>query len=387
VSADEAPVRSRRSPARGNGRGTGRRGGGSVVAVTGAASGVGALLTERLAAHDEVRKVIAVDDVRGEATGVTWRIVDVTSPTLVTRLSGVDTVVHLAIDTGIERAGDSDDAAQPPTTGAGSSGRNVRGTQAVLTAAAAAGVRRVVLCTSAMVYGALPDNPVPLEEDAPLRAEPDGALVAELLEIEELAARAPRAHPGLSVTVVRPAVLVGPGIDSLLTRHFEAPRLLVLRGTHPRWQFCHVDDLASALELAALGAVEGVVTVGCEGWLDQEQVERLSGIRRIELPSTLAFGTAERLHRLGVVPAPASDLQYVVHPWVVPSTRLRAAGWRPAYDNETALGALLEQVSGHHAVAARRLGRKDATLGAAGAAVAVVGTAAMVRRARRRRRG
>jgi hypothetical protein len=113
----------------------------------------------------------------------------------------------------------------------------------------------------------------------------------------------------------------------------------------------------------------------------------ISGMRRIELPSSLALGTAERLHRLGVIPAPASDLQYVMHPWVVPSTRLRAAGWRPTYDNPTALGVLLEQVSGHHALAARRVGRRDATIGAAGAAVAVVGTAALVRRARKKRRG
>ena len=70
----------------------------------------------------------------------------------------------------------------------------------------------------------------------------------------------------------------------------------------------------------------GVVTVGCEGWLEQAEVEMVSGLRRIELPAALAFGTAERLHRLGVIPAPASDLQYVVHPWVVPSTRLREAG-------------------------------------------------------------
>jgi hypothetical protein len=87
-----------------------------------------------------------------------------------------------------------------------------------------------------------------------------------------------------------------------------------------------------------------------------------------------------------VIRAPASDLQYFVHPWVVPSTRLRDAGWRPAYDNVTALGLLLEQARGHHAVAARRVGRRDATIGAAGAAVAAIGTAALVRAARRKRR-
>jgi nucleoside-diphosphate-sugar epimerase len=249
------------------------------------------------------------------------------------------------------------------------------------------GVRRVVLVSSAMVYGAQADNPVPLDEDAPLRAVADGTLVGDLLEIEALAERARTAHPGLAVTVVRPATLVGPDVDSVLTRHFEAPRLLVVRDTRPAWQFCHVDDLVEALVLAATGTAQGVLTAACDGWLEQADVEAISGMRHIELPAAVAFGTAERLHRLGIVPSPASDLQYVVHPWVVPSTRLRAAGWRPVYDNATALGALLEQVGGHHAVAARRVGRKDATLGAAGAAVAVVGTAALVRRARKRRHG
>jgi len=350
------------------------------VAVTGAASGLGLATARGLAGHPQVSRVIGIDDRRGDVPGVTWRILDVCDPALAGRLRSVDTIVHCATDVGVDQA-------HSDQTQKGSVSRNVRATQTVLTAAAAAGVRRVVLCTSAMVYGALPDNPVPLPEDAALQAVPDGGLITDLLEMEQLATRAPRTHPGLEVTVLRPAVVVGPGIDSLLTRHFEAPRLLVVRGSSPRWQFCHVDDLVAAVALAALGKVTGVVTVGCDGALDQDEVELITGMRRIELPSSLAFGTAERLHRMGLIPAPASDLQYVVHPWVVPSTKLRAAGWRPVYDNTTTLGVLLEQVSGHHAVAARRVGRRDATIGAAGAAVAVVGTAALVRRARKKRRG
>lgn len=345
---------------------------GKAVAVTGAADGLGAALVARLTGRADVTRVVGIDATRGGVPGVVWRVVDVTDPALAARLHGVDVLVHLAVDLSLE-AGETVRAL------------NVRAAQTVLTAAAAAGVGRVVLCTSAMVYGAQPDNPVPLDEDGPLRAVPDGGLLSDLLEIERVARQAVRSHPGLSVTVVRPATLVGPGADSVVTRHFEAPRLLVVRGSRPRWQFCHVDDLVSALVYAATEQVSGAVTVGCEGWLEQEDVERLSGMRRIELPASLAYGTAERLHRLGVIPAPASDLQYLVEPWVVPSSRLRAAGWRPSYDNETALGALLAEVRGRHALAARRVGRKDATIGA-GAAVAVVGTAALVRIARKRRR-
>lgn len=344
-----------------------------MVAVTGAASGVGLALARRLAGSDQVRKVVAIDERRGDVPGAAWRVLDVRDPAIADKLRGTDVVVHLALDLDLE----SDPKAR--------SAFNVRGTQTVLTAAAAAGVRRVVLCTSAMVYGAQADNDVPLAEDAPLRATSEASFVDDLLEIERLGRRAPRAHPGLNVTILRPAVLVG-GTDTALTRYFESPRLLVVAGSRPCWQFCHVEDLVSALEYAVLEKVEGEMAVGCDGWLEQEEVEELSGIRRMELPPAIAFGAASRLHRLGLTPSPAGDLAYTMHPWVVSGSRLHDAGWRPRWTNEEVLGELLQEVAGRNSVAGRRLGRKDATtLGAAGATVALVGTAALVRRARRRR--
>ena len=346
-----------------------------VVAVTGAARGVGHALAVRLAESQLVDRVVAIDDHRGDATRVTWRVADVRDPTLASRLTGVDVVVHADMDTSA--------ATDPRQRRA----MNVRGAQTVLTAAAAERVGQVVLVTSAMVYGARPDNPVPLPEDAPLLADADGSVAGDLLEIEELARRSRRINPGTAVTVVRPAALVGDAVDTLFTRHFEAPRLLAVRGCAPRWQFCHIDDLVSALELAAVGGVSGDFAVGCDGSLAQRDVEELSGMKSIELPARLTFGTAERLHRLGVTPAPAAELRYVVYPWVVDCAALRAAGWRPAYDNASALSVLLAARSGHHAVAGRRIDRKDAALtaaGAAGTAAAVIGTAAIVRRARRK---
>ncbi len=110
---------------------------GPVVAVTGAASGIGALLTERLAASDEVKQVIAIDERRGECAEAQWHILDVRDPAIADKLRGADVVVHLALDLDLE----TDPAAR--------TAYNVRGTQTVLTAAAAAGIHRVVLCTSA----------------------------------------------------------------------------------------------------------------------------------------------------------------------------------------------------------------------------------------------
>ncbi len=345
-----------------------------VVAVTGAAHDLGFALTARLAQSDRFSRVIAIDDHRGDLTGVIWRVVDIRDPALAGRLSGIDVIVH----TDLDLAAGSDQKARRA--------HNVRGAQTVLTAAAAGGVGRVVLITSAMVYGARPDNPVPIVESAPLGADPDGSVVGDFMEIEQLAERSPRTNPGMSIAVVRPAALVGEGIDTLITRHFEAPRLLAVKGCAPRWQFCHVNDLLSAIELAAAGDVKGPFAVGSDGWLEQDQVEELSGLRRIELPAGVTFATAQRLHRAGITPAPVSDLHYVVYPWVVDCQALRETGWRPTVTNAQALQVLLEQRAGHHAVAGRRLAKKDATITAAGATVAVIGTAAIVRQVRKRRR-
>jgi nucleoside-diphosphate-sugar epimerase len=344
-----------------------------VVAVTGAAHGLGHALATRLAASARVGRVVAIDDHRGDVAGVTWRLADVRDPALAGRLTGVDVLVHTDVD-----LGDSDYRARRAF--------NVRAAQTVLTAAAAGRVARVILVTSAMVYGARPDNPVPLAETAPLGADTDGSVAGDLLEIEHLAEGSPRTHPGLTVTVVRPAALVGDGLDTLVAKHFEAARLLTVKGCVQRWQFCHIDDLVSALELAVAGDVTGNFAVGCDGWLELPEVEEISGLRRMELPAALTLGTAQRLHRIGIAPAPINDLRYLVYPWVVDCRTLREAGWRPAYDNAAVLRALMEARALHRA-SARRIPRKEATITAAGATVAVIGTAAIVRAARRRRRG
>ena len=64
-----------RAPSRGSGHGP-------VVAITGAAHGLGHALAVRLAASAAVRRVVAIDDHRGDVVGVTLRLADVRDPAL-----------------------------------------------------------------------------------------------------------------------------------------------------------------------------------------------------------------------------------------------------------------------------------------------------------------
>jgi len=58
-----------------------------------------------------------------------------------------------------------------------------------------------------------------------------------------------------------------------------------VKGCAPRWQFCHVDDLVSALEFTVCGGITGDFAVGCDGWLEQDEVKRISGLKSIEMPA------------------------------------------------------------------------------------------------------
>jgi len=307
---------------------------------------------------------------------VHWRLADLDSPDLARSLRGVDALIHVAVSTNL--------AADLKLSARTRRERATRQIRTVVISAAAAGVARLVVVTSAMTYGASPANATPLPEDAPLAADPDEGLVGDLLAVEQVLRAAAEVHPGLAVTVVRPAALVGPDIDTVITRHFEAPRLLTVKGGCPAWQFCHVEDLATALVTTVELGLGPAVTVGSQGWMTQEEVEAVSGMYPVELSESMALGIGQRLHRVGILPFPPSDLAYAVYPWAISSATLAAAGWQPAYDNATCLVALIESIRGHHAMAARRLDRKDAALGAASAAVALVGTAAILRRRRRK---
>lgn len=348
-----------------------------VVAVTGAASPLGECIVRALLAagrsEDGVEAlVVALDERRGDPDGARWRVVDIATPAAAAALLGVEAIVHVAAATNLRDTRSAHERRE----------RTLSEVRTLATAATAAGVRHLVVVTSAMTYGASAHHPVPLREDTPVQVEVEEGLVGDLLAVEQLLETVRRVHPGLQVTVVRPAALVGPQIDTVITRHFEAPRLLTIRGGCPAWQFCHIEDLASALVHVVDHRLGQVVTVGSSGTMSQAEVEQISGMRRVELSASAAEGAAQRLHRLGVLPTPATELAYAVYPWAVASETLIADGWEPAYDNQTCLGVLLEGIRGRHAVAARRLDRKDAALGAASAAVALAATAAIMRRRR-----
>lgn len=341
-----------------------------TIAVTGAESFVGRRLLARLRERDDIERVLALD-IRPPAqapAGVDVRVGDVRDPDLATMLAGCDAVVHLAFV-----HDDSRDQELMRDV-------NVRGTRNVCEAAAAAGVPRIVLLSSAMVYGAHGDNDVPIAESAALRGNDDLASARHRVEIEQWVAGWAEQDGMPSVAVLRPAVLAGPGATNLTTRRLESLPFVTIRGHRPPVQFSHVDDVVRAVELLLeRPELTGPFNCACEGWLSADEFLAISRVRHVELPVELAHQVVHRAWRLGLSPFAPGLLGYAMHPWVTAVGRLVEAGWRPTHTNRDVLAEMVTEHREHIALGPVRVRRQDVKRGALVTGAAAVSLLALRR--------
>jgi nucleoside-diphosphate-sugar epimerase len=193
--------------------------------------------------------------------------------------------------------------------------------------------------SSATVYGAWPDNKVPLTEDSPLRPNPEFAFAVGKAEAERMVAEWADEHPDVSVAILRPAVTVGTPEHPLYEALAGTRTPALSDGARPV-QYLHVDDLADAVVLAWEKPLSGVFNVAPDAGIPEDEARALAGgVAKLTLPSRVAKAVSDwgwQLWRRGV---PAEARAYATHPWAVASDRLKAAGWTPHYSSEEAIVA------------------------------------------------
>ncbi|MEY2554095.1 MAG: hypothetical protein QOC57_1955, partial [Ilumatobacteraceae bacterium] len=114
----------------------------------------------------------------------------------------------------------------------------------------AAEARHLVLVSSAMVYGAWANNPVPITEEAALRPDVEFVYARQLGAVEQLADEWRLAAEGRTVAVLRPAVAMAADGTSGLAAALASGMGQRYGEDDPPAQFLHIDDLASAVLVA-----------------------------------------------------------------------------------------------------------------------------------------
>jgi len=296
------------------------------VLVTGAGGFVGSQLVAALARDRRALEAIVASDVRlpsERLAGVEYAQADVRQADAVLELcrrQRIDLVVHLAAIV---------------TPGPGSSREleyavDVDGTRNVLGACLATGVRKLVYTSSGAAYGYHADNPAFLDEDAPLRGNPEFAYSHHKRLVEELLARARAEHPEFLQLVFRPGVILGMRAHNQITDLFEGRCVLGLAGAQSPFVIIWDEDVVGAILRGIHEGGAGVYNLAGDGTLTLREMAGLLGKPYIPLPPVLVAAGLWILHRLGLSQYGPEQVRFLRYRPVLANRRLvQEFGYQP----------------------------------------------------------
>ena len=256
----------------------------NVVLVTGVSRFLGGHLAARFAANPAIERVLGVDteppsrELLRRMGRAEFVRADIRNPLIakVIATAGVDTVVHSSVT--VNPAG--------PTGRTALKEMNVIGTMQLLAACQKSPkVRRLVVKSTTAVYGSSSRDPAVFTEDMGPKDLPSSGYAKDAVEVEGYVRGFGRRRPDVGVTTLRFANLIGPRIDTVLTRYFALPVVPTVLGYDARVQLLHSEDALAVLERAALNDLPGVFNVGADGVLMLSQAIRRAG--RLALPVPL----------------------------------------------------------------------------------------------------
>jgi UDP-glucose 4-epimerase len=292
-----------------------------TVAITGIAGNLGRALARLL--HTETR-IIGIDrrPLRDRPKDIEHHEVDIRKKKVedVFRRGRPDALIHLGI---------MHDPRMPfPETHS----FNVLGTQKVLELCVRWGVKKVVVLSSANVYGPLPENSNFLPEETPLMAADRYSDVRDLVELDMYAQSFMWKHPEIETIVLRPVHIVGPTVRNAPSNYLRLARPLTALGFDPMLQLIHEEDVGRALAFALRPGVRGVFNVNGPGQVPLSAVHAELGRRPFAVPDFLLRPVLRRLFDARLSSFPSEEIDHLMYLCMVDGSRWeREVGWRPHF--------------------------------------------------------
>ncbi|MEO9133674.1 MAG: NAD-dependent epimerase/dehydratase family protein [Jatrophihabitantaceae bacterium] len=318
----------------------------NVVLVTGVGRYLGGQLAAELSADPAIDRIIGVDLAPPRAAelarlGRTEFVrADIRNPLIAKVLTQarVDTVVHAAIlstPRGVRARVSMQE-------------QNVTGTMQLLAACQKSDtVSRVVVKSTTAVYGSSSRDPAVFTEDMHAVGPNADGYARDAVEVENYVRGFARRRPDIDVSVLRFANLIGPVIDTALTRYLSMPVVPSPLGFDARLQLLHESDAVEVLRRASVERHPGVYNVAADGALTLAQAIRRAGRIRLPVPAPALALVGAAVRNTGVVEFSAEQASFLNFGRVVDTTRLRERfGYRPRYSSAEALSSYLEGRAG-----------------------------------------
>jgi UDP-glucose 4-epimerase len=207
---------------------------------------------------------------------------------------------------------------------------NLGGTRAIFEYCARYGVKHAIFVGRHTYYGAAPDSPLYHSEDEPPLAISTFPELADLVAADLYAATALWRMPELTTTVLRMVYTLGSTGQGTLATFLRGPRVPMILGFDPLFQFMHESDVALAIEHAIVGRLRGVYNVVGPPPVPLGVLIDTVDRKRLPLPE---FALRATLGRFGMPNLPIAALSHVKYPVVIDDKAFRTAtGYRHRVD-------------------------------------------------------
>jgi UDP-glucose 4-epimerase len=303
-----------------------------AVLVTGICGRMGQLLTRRL---HRTSGVVGIDRRRfeGKPEDVTHHQLDMRRRQTrdIFRAGGIRAVVHLGV---MHDLRESDKVHHE---------WNVAGFQKLLEYMSQYHVPKLVVLSTATLYGPSPDNPQFLTEDAPLLGAQEFSRIRDLVEVDMLAQSFFWKHPDVETVILRPCHILG-RVRNASSNYLRTERPITVMGFDPMLQVIHERDVVEAIVLSLRRGVRGIFNLRGPGELPLTRMIRMLGKRPMPLPGPLISGVTRSLWPSRAVSFPTPELDHLRYLCMVDDSRARKElGFAPRFTMEQTLNAVLSE--------------------------------------------
>lgn len=206
---------------------------------------------------------------------------------------------------------------------------NLGGTQKVFEYCERHAVPQALFVGRHTYYGAVADAALYRGEDEPPMALESFPELADLVAADLFAASALWRFPERTTAVLRLVYTLGPSLHGTLASFLTGPRVPMILGFDPLFQFMHEADAVAAIILALERKLRGVYNVAGPQALPLSELIRVTGREPIRIARVLH---PLLLGRLGLPRLSTGAVAHIKYPIVISDQSFRAAtGFRPAH--------------------------------------------------------